>query len=140
MLPDTKQIFNSFFILGSIILLFLLVCMWMIRRKAKVFYFNQSMLTNNINKTPINSEIYFLLRQLTANGSVDNTLLLEFFKQKSPNTMDSVIKKKNKMITSLFELQETVFSTPLVQKIKDPNDNRQVIYVLNKSCTLRETI
>jgi hypothetical protein len=108
------------------------------KRKAKVFYFNKTTISNQLKKAPINEEIYFFLRQLAAEGHVDNTLLLEFFKQNSKKTMDSVIKRKNKMITSFFEFQETVFYTPLIQKIKDPNDHRQVIYVLNKSYTLKE--
>ena len=89
-------------------------------------------------KAPITDEIYFFLRQLAAEGRVDNTLLLEFFKQNNPKTLDSLIKKKNKMITSFFHLQEDVFSTPLIKKIKDPNDHRQVIYILNKSYTIKE--
>jgi hypothetical protein len=139
MLPHTTQIFNAFFVLGASTLMILLVSLWLMKRKAKVFYFNQSTLSNHLKKAPINEEIYFFLRQLAAEGRVDNTLLLEYFKQNNPKTMDSVIKKKNKMITSFFELQEAVFSTPLITKIKDPNDHRQVIYVLNKSYTIQET-
>ena len=140
MLPHTTQIFNAFFFLGVSTLIILLVPLWLMKRKAKVFYFNQKTLTNQIKKATINEEIYFFLRQLAAEGRVDNTLLLEYFKRNNPKTMDSVIKKKNKMITSFFELQETVFSTPLIQKIKDPKDHRQVIYVLNKSHTIQEII
>ena len=138
MLPHTTQIFNAFFVLGVSTLLILLVSLWLMKRKAKVFYFNTTTLSNQLKKASINEEIYFFLRQLAAKGSVDNTLLLEFYKQNNPKTMDSVIKKKNKMITSFFELQEDVFSSPLIQKVKDPNDNRQVIYVLNKSYVIQE--
>ena len=119
-------------------MLILLVSLWLMKRKSKVFYFNKTILSNQLKKAPINEEIYFFLRNLAAEGRVNNTLLLGYFKQNNPKTMDSVIKKKNKMITSFFELQEAVFSTTLIQKIKDPNDHRQVIYILNKSYTLKE--
>jgi hypothetical protein len=138
MLHHATQIFNAFFVLGVSTLIILLVSLWLMKRKAKVFYFNHSTLSNQLNKAPINEEIYFFLRQLATEGSVDNSLLLEYFKQNNPKTMDSVIKKKNKMITSFFELQETVFSTPLITKIKDPSDHRQVIYILNKSYIIQE--
>ena len=138
MLPHTTQIFNAFFVLGASTIIILLVSLWLMKRKSKVFYFNQSTLSNQLKKAPINAEIYFFLRNLAAEGRVDNTLLLEFFKQNNPKTLDSLIKKKNKMITSFFHLQEDVFSTPLIKKIKDPNDHRQVIYILNKSYTIKE--
>ena len=138
MLSHTTQIFNAFFVLGVSTLMILLVSLWLMKRKANAFYFNQTTLSNQLKKAPINEEIYFFLRQLATEGSVDNSLLLEFFKQNNKKTMDSVIKRKNKMITSFFELQETVFSTPLIKKIKDPKDHRQVIYVLNKSYTIQE--
>jgi len=138
MLPHTTQIFNAFFVLGASTLMILLVSLWLMKRKSKVFYFNHSTLSNQLKKAPITDEIYFFLRQLAAEGRVDNTLLLEFFKQNNPKTLDSLIKKKNKMITSFFHLQEDVFSTPLIKKIKDPNDHRQVIYILNKLYTIKE--
>ena len=138
MLPHTIQIFNAFFVLGTSTLLILLVSFWLMKRKANVFYFNQTTLSNQLKKAPITEEIYFFLRQIAAEGRVENTLLLEYYKQNNSKTMDSVIKKKNKMITSFFEMQEAVFSTPLIQKTKDPNDHRQVIYILNKSYTIKE--
>ena len=138
MLPHAIQIFNAFFVLGVSTLMILLVSLWLMKRKANVFYFNQTTLSNQLKKAPINEEMYFFLQQLAAEGRVNNTLLLEFFKQNNPKTLDSLIKKKNKMITSFFHLQEDVFSTPLIKKIKDPNDHRQVIYILNKSYTIKE--
>ena len=138
MLPQTTQIFNGFFVLGTSTLMILLFSLWLMKRKSKAFYFNQTTLSNQLKKAPITEEMYYFLRQLAAEGRVDNTLLLEFFKQNNPKTLDSLIKKKNKMITSFFHLQEDFFSTSLILKNKDPNDHRQVIYILNKLYTIKE--
>jgi len=138
MLPQTTQIFNGFFVLGTSTLMILLFSLWLMKRKSKAFYFNQTTLSNQLKKAPITEEMYYFLRQLAAEGRVDNTLLLKYFKQNNSKTLDSLIKKKNKMITSFFHLQEDFFSTSLIQKIKDPNDHRQVIYILNKSYTIKE--
>jgi LPXTG-motif cell wall-anchored protein len=138
MLPHTNQILNAFLVLGTTTILILLVSLLLLKRKSKHFYFNQSTLSNHLKKAPINAEIYFFLKQLATEGRVNNSILLEYFRQNNLKTLDSVIKKKNKMITLLFELQDSVFSIPLIKKIKDPNDHRQVIYVLNKWYTLKE--
>ena len=138
MLPQTTQIFNGFFVLGTSTLMILLFSLWLMKRKSKAFYFNQTTLSNQLKKAPITEEMYYFLRQLAAEGRVDNTLLLKYFKQNNSKTLDSLIKKKNKMITSFFHLQEDFFSTSLIQKIKDPNDHRQVIYILNKLYTIKE--
>ena len=84
--------------------------------------------------------MYFFLQQLAKQGRVDNNLLLKYFQSQKQITLDSIIKKKNKMIGAFFDLQESVFSTNLVYKIKNPKDHRQVIYVLNKVYTIKETI
>lgn len=139
MFPHSAQILNAFLILGTGLLLILSVSLWLIKKKSKVFYFNKTTLGNHLKKTPITEEMYFFLQQLAQQGRVDNTLLLEYFQGQHQKTLDSIIKKKNKMIGTFFDLQETVFSTTIVKKIKDPKDHRQVIYALNKNYKIQET-
>jgi len=121
-------------------MLVLAFSLWVLNKKSKIFYFNKTTLSNYIKKTPITEEMYFFLQHLAQQGRVDNSLLLEFFHSQNQKSLDSIIKKKNKMIGSFIKQQESVFSCNIVYKIKDPNDHRQIIYVLNKSYKLKEIL
>jgi len=128
----------KYLILSCVLLVLLVISFWLLKKKSNVFYFNKTTINNLQKKSPITDEMYFFLKQLAKNGSVDNTILLLYYKGQSNKSIDCIVKKKNKMTASLFNIQNEVFSKDLIKKIRHSNDHRHVKYVINKPFKLIE--
>ena len=96
--------------------------------KRRVYYLGKSI--------PITSSEYFFLNILFSTGRVDNKTLLSYF-YKEDVTQDMIIKRKNAMVENLTGRIKQYFKTEFFTKAPDPNDKRQVIYILKKGLVLR---
>ena len=111
---------------------FLLIFLTFIKfNKEGVFFFVDENGLNGLNNTlSINKDERFILELISKNKKVDNSDVLNYFKN-SAISLDASVKRKNKAIDDLNRKALETFQVVLILKQSSKSDSRQVVYCLN---------
>jgi hypothetical protein len=111
---------------------FLLIFLTFIKfNKEGIFFFVDENGLNGLNNTLlINKDERFLLELISKNKKIDNSDVLNYFKD-SKISLDASVKRKNKVIDDLNRKALEAFQVVLILKQSSKSDSRQVVYYLN---------
>lgn len=124
-------LYGSILTLG--ILALILGSVFYLKSRKNRYTLEKGVLSNGIKKVTV-SDIggaEFFLQELSKNGKISNNDLLSYFNDDSIS-MDMITKRKNKMIQELETLLFNQFKRILFERLRDPEDHRQAIYILKK--------
>ena len=136
-LQDEEVLTNDFVLLKGYFIYvagfsFLLIFLTFIKfNKEGVFFFVDENGLNGLNNTLlINKDERFILELISKNKKVDNSDVLNYFKD-SKISLDASVKRKNKVIDDLNRKALETFQVVLILKRSSKSDSRQVVYYLN---------
>ena len=100
-----------------------------------MFFLSENNLSG-LNKTiPIDKDERFVLELILKERKIDNSLLLNYFKN-SKISNDASVKRKNKVIQELNQKALEKFEIVLIIKNSKQTDSRQTVYCLNPKIEL----
>ncbi|MDA9362155.1 hypothetical protein N9R28_00480 [Flavobacteriaceae bacterium] len=127
------NLFKNYFIYVAVFCLLLIVFTFLKFKKEHVLFFITENHLSGLNKSlKINKDEKFIIELLssTKNKQIDNTIILNYFRN-SKISLDASVKRKNKTIDDLNQKVLEKFELVLIIKRANETDSRQVVYVLN---------
>ena len=131
-------VFKAYLVFAGSLLLILIVFVFVYFKKTtKAIYLSSDSLFTEEKAVSINKDQRIFLKLLanSQNGIVENSLILNYFKDDAIS-LDAAIKRKGKMINLLNKKFFNCFGIFLIKKSVDPKDSRQVSFSLNSSIEL----
>ena len=135
-LTNDFNLFTSYFIYaGGFCLLLILLTFVKFKKEKFVFFLSENNLSG-LNKTiPIDKDERFVLELILKERKIDNSLLLNYFKNNKISN-DASVKRKNKVIQELNQKALEKFEIVLIIKNSKQTDSRQTVYCLNPEIEL----
>lgn len=133
---DKKYLFIRYLLFAGILaFVFMFILYGYFKTRKKTYFINHFSLYNENSSILLSSGEFRLIRAFKNRRILENNLALELFADKS-KSLDSAIKRKNKLIQEINNKFNSTFQSKLILKKTDLQDSRQVTYELSKNLKL----